>query len=282
MKTPSNSAIARVSVPVSKHTFSIFLPETRGSMIVPDTHRELRPTISEVRNTGQHIPGLPEIPCGWTEADFQVGGRTFRLLVPFRPDSLLDAPEVLSANAEDDYMPYWAYLWPASLQIAASILQSDWPKNTRVLELGCGLGLVGISALAAGYRVALTDYDAKAVTAAKMNAAINGFPDTDAFVLDWREPMALSFSVIVGCDVTYESRNHAPLLQLIDRMLDPDGFCWIADGGRNAAPAFVELARNWGFLVSIRDICGQEVLSPGLNYVLLEIRRRPQTTCLSE
>jgi SAM-dependent methyltransferase len=242
-------------------------------MIVPDTRIELRPTISEVGNSGRSIPGLPEIPFGWTEAEFQVAGRTFRLLVPFRPDSLLDSPEVLSANARDDYMPYWAYLWPASLQIAESILRSEWSKSTRVLELGCGLGLVGISALAAGYQVALTDYDEKAVTAARMNAGINGFPDADAFVLDWREPRISSYGVIVGCDVTYESRNHAPLLTLIDRMLDPDGFCWIADGGRNAAPAFVELARNCGFSVIIRDISGREVIDPGLNYVLLEIRR---------
>jgi predicted nicotinamide N-methyase len=222
---------------------------------------------------GRVIPGLPDIPFGWTEAEFLVRDHSFRLWVPFRPDSLLDSPEVLSANMKDDYMPYWAYLWPAALQIADSILRSHWPRGTRVLELGCGLGLVGIAALAAGYRVSMTDYDANAITTAKMNAALNGFPDAQAFVMDWRSPPESSYPVIIGCDVTYESRNHAPILDLMDRMLDPHGFCWIADGGRNAAPEFVELARNRGFLVSIRDHAGEETSQAGLNYVLLEIRK---------
>jgi predicted nicotinamide N-methyase len=243
-------------------------------MLVPDTHRELRPAPNVGVQSGAPIPGLPEIPFGWTEAEFRVLDRSFRLMVPFRPDSLLDSPEVLSASALDDYMPYWAYVWPAALQIAESVLQHPWPRETRVLELGCGLGLVGIAALAAGSRVSLTDYDVNAITTAKMNAALNGFPDADAFVLDWRSPPELTYPVIIGCDVTYESRNHAPILDLIDRMLEPDGFCWIADGGRNAAPAFVDLARIRGYSVGMRDLEGKEINDPGLNYVLLELRKR--------
>lgn len=242
-------------------------------MFVRDTQRELRPVAKEGEQSGQLIPGLPEIPYGWTEEGFRVLDQTFRLFVPFRPDSLLDSPEVLSANAEDDYMPYWAYLWPAALQLADSILRNHWSQGTRVLELGCGLGLVGISALAAGNRVSLTDYDEKAVTTAKMNAALNGFPDADAFVLDWRSPLELSFPVIIGCDVTYERRNHASIVNLIDRMLAPDGFCWIADGGRNAAPAFIDLARSRGFSIQMRNSKGEEIAEPELSYVLMEIRK---------
>ena len=243
-------------------------------MLVPDTHRELRPPPNVGVQSGALIPGLPEIPFGWTEAEFRVLDRSFRLLVPFRPDSLLDSPEVLSASALDDYMPYWAYVWPAALQIAESVLQNPWPRETRVLELGCGLGLVGIAALAAGLRVSLTDYDVNAITTAKMNAALNGFPDAEVFVLDWRSPPGLTYPFIMGCDVTYESRNHAPILDLIDRMLEPDGFCWIADGGRHAAPAFVDLARIRGYSVGMRDLEGKEINDPGLNYVLLELRKR--------
>ncbi len=243
-------------------------------MIVPDTHRELRPVPKAGVQSGITISGLPEIPLGWTEAEFRVLDQSFRLMVPFRPDSLLDSPEVLSASVDDDYMPYWAYLWPAALQIAKSILQNPWPGETRVLELGCGLGLVGIAALAAGCQVSLTDYDANAIATAKMNAALNGFPDADAFVLDWRSPPQLNYSVIIGCDVTYESRNHAPILDLLDRMLEPNGFCWLADGGRNVAQAFVDLARNRGYSVEMRDLEGKKVTNPGLNYVLMELRKR--------
>ena len=242
-------------------------------MSVPDTHRELRPGLRADEQNGKMVVGLPEIPFGWTDQEFHLLNQSFRLWVPFRPDSLLDSPEVLSASIQDDYMPYWAYLWPAALQIAESLLLSQWPKNTRVLELGCGLGLVGIAALAAGYNVSLTDYDEKAIATARVNAALNGFPDVDAFVLDWRTPQGFRYPVIIGCDVTYESRNHAPILDLIDHVLEPDGFCWIADGGRNAAPDFIELARSRGFSVTIRNLGGAEINDPGLSYILMEIRR---------
>jgi predicted nicotinamide N-methyase len=243
-------------------------------MLAPDTHRELRPAAKAGALSGTRVPGLPEIPLGWTETEFRVLDRCFRLLVPFRPDSLLDSPEVLSANALDDYMPYWAYLWPAALHIAESMLKNPWPRQTRVLELGCGLGLVGIAALASGCQVSLTDYDVNAIMTAKMNAALNGFPDADAFVLDWRSPPESTYSVIIGCDITYESRNHIPILDLIDRMLEPHGLCWIADGGRNAAPAFVELARIRGYSVGMRDHEGKEITDPGFHYVLMELRKR--------
>lgn len=243
-------------------------------MLVPDTHRELLPTPDAAIQSGSHIPGLPEIPLGWTEVEYRILNRSFRLMVPFRPDSLLDSPEVLLANADDDYMPYWAYLWPAALRISESVLRAEWPQRTRVLELGCGLGLVGIAAMAAGCQVSLTDYDHNAVTTAKRNAELNGFLNVEAFVLDWRKPPNLRYQVIIGCDVTYESRNHAPILDLIDRMLAPDGFCWIADGGRSAAPAFVELAKQRGFGVSLHDVKGDVVEAPGLNYVLMEVIRR--------
>ena len=242
-------------------------------MSVRDTHRELRPGLRADLQVGKLVDGLPEIPFGWTEQEFLLQDRLFRLWVPFRPDSLLDSPDVLTANLRDDYMPYWAYLWPASLQIAESLLGSAWPKNTRVLELGCGLGLVGIAALAAGYCVSFTDYDEKAIAAARVNAAFNGFPTVDAFVLDWRTPQELRYPVIIGCDVTYESRNHSPILALIDQVLEPEGFCWIADGGRNAAPAFVEMARDRGFSVTMKNLEGLEIEDPGLNYVLMEIRK---------
>lgn len=251
-------------------------------MLVPDTHREMRPGLNMDVKSGQQVAGLPEIPFGWAVAEFLLLSQSFRLWVPFCPDSLLDSPEVQSANTRDDYMPYWAYLWPAALRMAESVLGSQWPKETRVLELGCGLGLVGIAALSAGYRVSMTDYDEKAIRTAQLNAAANGFSDFETFVLDWRNPPELSYPVIIGCDVTYESRNHAPILSLIEQLLAPGGFCWIADGGRNAAPAFVDLARKRGLLVTMRDVSGTEVNDPGLNYVLMEIRRGKQRSVARE
>jgi predicted nicotinamide N-methyase len=55
-----------------------------------------------------------------------LAGRALRVTLPASPDAFLDDPEVLAANRRDDYMPYWSYLWPTSLETAVSVLNHDW------------------------------------------------------------------------------------------------------------------------------------------------------------
>ncbi len=243
-------------------------------MTIPeDMRHEINPAVDGVAGTKASGDDLPQLACGWVVREYEIGGHVLKLTVPNRPDDLLDDREVLSANERDDYMPYWAYLWPAAIPMAAAVLSSDWPLGTRVLELGCGVGMVGIAALAKGYRVSLTDYDAKSVAAARHNAQLNGFDDFEAFELDWRHPPARTFPVILGCDLLYEQRNLSPILDLLEGILEPGGTCWLADGGRHVAHQFWYLARERGYAVTIRDQEGHELSMPGLDYQLFQLCR---------
>lgn len=239
----------------------------------PDTRRELNPALDNEPQTPATAEDLPSLPCGWIVRDYAIDGRVLKLAVPDRPDALLEDAEVLAANQQDDYMPYWAYLWPAAIPMSKAVLQVDWPARTRVLELGCGVGLVGLAALAKGYRVSMTDYDAKSVAAARYNAQLNGFENFDAFELDWRSPPQATYPVILGCDLLYEQRNLQPILDLLEVMLEPGGICWLADGGRNVAHQFWYLARERGYAVTMRDAAGREINTPGFHYQLFELRR---------
>src|SRR5260370_38043735 len=78
---------------------------------------------------------------------------TFRLTKPTDSDHLFDHPRVRAAFAVDEYMPYWADLWPAARMLAKAIVREPWPGPLDVLEIGCGLGLPGIAALSRGLRV---------------------------------------------------------------------------------------------------------------------------------
>ena len=55
-------------------------------------------------------------------------------------------------------MPYWAYLWPGAYLLAEAVMQEPGPKVSGTcqrfdaLEIGCGLGLAGLGALARGRR----------------------------------------------------------------------------------------------------------------------------------
>src|SRR4051812_4807872 len=73
------------------------------------------------------------------ESRVWVAGRTIVLVRPGEPDRLLDHPEVAAWNLSDDYMPYWAYLWPGAFLLAEAIAAGNHPKGMRVLEIGCGL-----------------------------------------------------------------------------------------------------------------------------------------------
>src|SRR6266513_2076047 len=99
------------------------------------------------------------IPGGWSDREVRVGQHVFRLLTPTDPDRLLDHLESPDAATHPHLAdPYWAKLWPAAPLLAAAIAHNPPPRGTRLLELGCGSGLVGIAALAGGLDVTFSDY----------------------------------------------------------------------------------------------------------------------------
>lgn len=198
--------------------------------------------------------GLPEIAGGWEQKEFTVTGRVFRLIRPANPDALLDDPEVLKLNIADDYMPYWGYLWPTSLDMAKFILAAKLAPGLPTLEVGAGIGLAGLAGLAAGLDVIFTDYDRTSVRLALSNAVLNGFPTARGAFLDWRDAPDLQFPLILGCDVIYEKANHEPILNVLDHMLAPDGECWLADPGRHQADAFLELAKSRSYHLERRQV----------------------------
>ncbi len=66
-------------------------------------------------------------PVGVTA--FRFGGHGIRLVRPADPDRLLDDPGVLDWNRRDDYMPYWAYLWPGAYLLAEAVAREEWPDG---------------------------------------------------------------------------------------------------------------------------------------------------------
>lgn len=172
---------------------------------------------------------------------------TFEIERPADSYSLLDDPVVLDAHDRDEYMPYWADLWPAARMLAKAVAKEDWsmyPKfgeMLEALELGCGLGVPGLTALACGLRVTFTDYDLTAVRFAASNARRNKLYDFQTRPLDWRCPPAdLKVPVLLGADLTYETRNIDPLVKLIRQVLLPGGVCLLTDQDRTPAPLLRE------------------------------------------
>lgn len=215
---------------------------------------------------------LPPIAGGWTERSWTIGGHTLSLVLPASPDALLDDDGVHQQHERDGYMPYWAYLWPASLPMAAALLRQPWPSGTPLLELGAGVGFVGLAAAMAGYPVTITDYDATAVQLALLNARRLSLNHVTGHVLDWRASAGARYPVIIACEVLYEDRNHEMILDVLRERLQAGGIAWFGDGGRVRAERFIDLARNAGFTVTLRDEYGAVLPSPRAGkYQLLEL-----------
>src|ERR671918_1330036 len=96
-------------------------------------------------------------------------GRDLRLLRPRDSEALLDE----DAFEHEEFLPYWAELWPSSLALARTVAARAL-RGARTLELGCGLGLPSIAAALAGGRVLATDWSPEAVAFTERNAAGHG------------------------------------------------------------------------------------------------------------
>ncbi|HKI33579.1 MAG TPA: methyltransferase [Gemmataceae bacterium] len=183
------------------------------------------------------LPPLPATPLDAIEKTVRdpviIEGRTFVIERPDDSDRLLDHPHVRAAFAADEYMPYWADLWPAARMLAKAVLREPWAGALPALEVGCGLGLPGIAALARGLRVTFSDYDATALHFAARNARLNGFDGFETLQLDWRRPPeSLRVPVVLASDLLYELRNVEPLVGVIKTVLMPGGVCLLTDQDR--------------------------------------------------
>lgn len=194
-----------------------------------------------------------------------IGAHVVRIEKPRNFDDLVSEEEF----ARDERLPYWADLWPSARVLARRLVEAppprtavggasahdgagaatgDGPAAPTALELGCGLGIVTIAAMLAGYAVTATDYYDDALRFAARNAwqALGREPVTR--YVDWRAlPDDLGrHDLVLAADVLYE-RIYAPLVaEAVHRALAPDGRVWLADQGRVALGAFLEEAAARG------------------------------------
>jgi predicted nicotinamide N-methyase len=203
-----------------------------------------------------------------------VEGQTFLIERPAESDKLLDHPAVRSAFAADEFMPYWADLWPAARMLAKVLLREDRPPGLRALEVGCGLGLPGVVALSQGLHVTFSDYDATALRFAADNARLNGFDHFERLQMDWRYPPAdRQFPLILASDLIYEMRNVAPLVALVKQLLAPGGECLLTDQDRVPSHVLRETLTDEGLPFTTQTLRAGEPGGRRLKGTLYRIRR---------
>jgi len=188
---------------------------------------------------------------GLSESVVEVGDRTYRILHPASADALIDYEDF----DRDERLPYWAELWPSAIALARHL--SGWDlQGKRLIELGCGVGLPVVVALARGARVLATDHYEAALDFVRYNARINVGREPETALLDWHAPELEcpgTFDLVAAADVLYERRNAPALAALVPKLLAPGGEAVFADPWRRDASAFLGAIEERGFRASTED-----------------------------
>jgi predicted nicotinamide N-methyase len=150
----------------------------------------------------------------------RVGEVELTLLRPSSPEALLDE----EAFESDEFLPYWAELWPAASALAAA-LPADL-QGLQIVELGCGLGVPSLVAAYRGAHVVATDWAPAAIDLLRTNAERNDIA-LESRLWDWRKPWDAQFDLALAADVLYELRNVEPVVDAL-RRLAPEALVGLA------------------------------------------------------
>jgi predicted nicotinamide N-methyase len=172
-----------------------------------------------------------------TADTIDLGPLELQILRPPSADELIDEERF----ADDEFMPYWAELWPSGVELARAVAGRELAA-LRVVELGCGLGLPSLAAAAGGAQVLATDWADEAIALVRQNAARNGLL-LEAATARWSDPAPLvarsPWDLVLGADLLYEPRNVDALLDLLPQL---GTHVLLTEPGRPTAARFFERA----------------------------------------
>jgi predicted nicotinamide N-methyase len=157
------------------------------------------------------------------------------------------------ADVKDERIPYWADVWPSSVGLARYLLAELRPAaSQRVIELGAGLGLVGMMTARLGLPSLITDYLPEAVEMMQFISDLNGLSQAQCQVVDWRTPdPALAADLVLAADVAYEARAFEPLIACFRQLLRPGGQVLVSEPGRSVAKGWLRHLIDQGLATQV-------------------------------
>ena len=189
---------------------------------------------------------------GTVEETVALDGHEIVIERPRNSEALLDE----DAFEHEEFLPYWAELWPSARALTRHLLDAGaagW-TGRRVIELGAGVALPSLALLRMGADALATDWYADALAFARTNAWRNGLGMLRTDPLDWRHPPPdVRYPSVIAADVLYEKRNAELLVALLPRLLQPGGTALIADPGRVYSGEFLDGMRALGWAVDLAD-----------------------------
>lgn len=165
-----------------------------------------------------------------------------------RLDVRVTGPREYSDSGER--ISFWWGLTSAAIAVSRHLEARGALRGRRVVELGCGLGLAGITAGLLGARITFTDYVSTALEHAERNCRLNGLDPraADFVTLDWEQPEEIGrFDMVLGSEILYDYFTHSALIDVLRRIVEPSGTILLADRKRLVVSRFLGRLTAKGF-----------------------------------
>lgn len=191
--------------------------------------------------------------AGWPlhETRIEVGDNELDLFL-IDQDYVVD--RLVEENADlEQRNPYFGLVWPSAIVLARELATRADLAGKRVLDIGCGPGLLGIVAARKGAHVTFLDLMPEGIALARKNAARCGI-EACFLSADIRDESAVRgpFDFLVASDVLYERPLVAALLESLERLLATNGVALFSDPTRPTAHEFAHTTTRRGFSVEER------------------------------
>ncbi len=178
----------------------------------------------------------------------RIGSKTLEILQLSNLDEYIE--RLVERETLDFHdLPYWAKLWESSFLLAYFLGRQPVVLGQRMLEIGAGIGVVGVYAALCGHQVTITDNNEDALLFARANALLNHCSGVKVMALDWNSSnFSERFDVIFGSEVIYDRPSYPALVRFLRDHLKPEGTIFLAkNSGLQAPKFFVELTRYFKF-----------------------------------
>lgn len=206
---------------------------------------------------------MTDTPYEVVTLSLQVAGEAYDLRALKDRQQFWDpSGEAEAAGVAESHWSLFGVMWDSARILAERVARMPL-EGRRVLEIGCGLGLVSLVAHRRGADILAADYHPLAGRFLAENAARNGLSPVPFKVVNWERPQPSlgAFDLVLASDVLYERWQAQHVADFMARRVAPGGEVILVDPRRGNQSRFHRAMLAHGFvgeLTVLSETIGEE------------------------